>query len=171
MDLQIFKKLNTWAIIVPALFGLWAVSASWSMWSSRNLADRQTRNVEQVMENARMILLMEKQAGARLADRTILEPFQGLASARQCARAASISESRLSQGKTTGRPASSRDGTVVRIQTYNIEGVRLLQIAQFVDFAERNFAETKCSDLAIERAPGKTRDNWKVNVALQCRGN
>ena len=171
MDLQIFKKLNTWAVIVPALFGLWAVSASWSMWSSRSLAERRTKNVEQVIKDARLILLMEKRAGAQLTGRTSLEPFKGMTSARQYARAASISESRLSQGKTTGRPASARDGTVVRIQTYNIEQVRLLQIAQFVDFAERNFAETKCSDLAIERAPGKTRDNWKVNVALQCRGN
>ena len=166
MDTDVFKQPRTWAIIVPVILAVWVLGALINMMDHRRQAQNRLNTSEDVIKNARIILNAMEDSGVQAMAVASVEEFKGLASARVCARAGLISESRVVRGMS-GDPVQEKNGSIRHRETYKLTNVKLEQIARFVDCAERLFSNVHCSQLTIERTRSKNPDSWDVTVSFQ----
>lgn len=166
MDTEILKQPRTWAIVIPVLLAVWAFGALINMLGHRSQAENLLDRSVGVIKDARLILNAMEESGVQAMDVASVAEFNGLASARVCARAGLISESRVIRGES-GNPMPQKNGSILHRETYKLKSVKLEQIARFVDCAERRFSNVNCSQLGIERARSKDRDSWDVTVSFQ----
>jgi hypothetical protein len=165
MNADILKKPSVWAIVVPVVLAIWAIQASVAMSSSKAAAKQKMESAKQVQENTRDIMEIVKLTGATLGG-AASNPFAGISSALLCAKAGQIPDLKISRGES-GKPQKQKDGSITHRETYKLDGVRLLQVVQFIDHAERNFYATRCAQLTLTASGGKSRDTWVANVTLE----
>jgi len=66
-------------------------------------------------------------------------------------------------------PEKQRDGTVIHGEHYQLNRVNLLQVIQFLDYAERNYAPLSCTNLTLE-VPSRgamSTDNWSAQLNIK----
>jgi len=164
-DIDTLKKPYVWAVLVPSVLTIWALVASATMFGQRREAIYQRNLNRDVQKNTQRIAQIRQ----KLSHTTMAgahRNFQGIASARDCARIARISEIQLSRAESY-KPQRQKDGSVLHRETYKLNKVRLLRIVQFIDYAERNFSSLTCTRLSITPVPSKTKDVWDANISIQ----
>ena len=168
MNISLLKKPGAWAIIVPVLLMFGTVSATLKMFSQRDKARNQWELTTKVQKDARQIIALLNQSGRGDLTGAALPHFQDKTSARLCAEVAGIPLSRLTRGESGGKPKKEKDGRILHRENYKLNRVPLLQIAQFVDYAERNFSSLSCTQLTLTSLMGeKDSDAWDATVSLQ----
>lgn len=167
MDTEIFKKPTTWAVIVPCVAFVLAIACTYNMFAERSEAKRVEDTSKDVFDSARYIMSMRNVVGQN-AEVETLRVFNGIESARECAAAAAIPESKFPRGESSN-PQQQNDGSFLRRDTYRLEQIRLMQIAFFVDYAERNYKDLVCTGLAIIKSHSRTRerDSWDLVANIQ----
>jgi hypothetical protein len=165
INADILKKPAVWAVAIPAILVLWMFFAAGAMLGAKTAAGQKTDSVRQVEKDTQDIQEILRQTGATLSGGSS-NPFKGISSALLCAKAGQIPDLKISRGESS-KPQEQKDGTVLHRETYKIDGVRLLQIVQFIDHAERNFYAVHCTQITLTASGGKSRDNWVANVTLE----
>ncbi len=145
---QYLRQPQTLAIAAPALLAIVLLMSFVHMRNTRQEARFQIQNVRDSMRYASQIkMLRDSSLG------TSGRNFSGISSVQECARAAGIAEENISRGESS-KPSSQPDGY-------------LLQIAKFIDHAERNYSDLQCTQLALIPTPGAgSRDNWSATLTL-----
>jgi len=155
------RQPRTLAIAVPFLLGILLLVFFVKMNTARSDAMFQIQNVQDSFRYASEIKKL-KDTNAGSAG----ENFSGISSVRNCAKFAGIAEENISRGESS-KPSSRQDGVVLHRETYKISRVSLLQIAKFIDCAERNYSDLQCTQLALIPTPGvKSHDNWSATLSL-----
>ena len=165
--LEMLKKPRLWSIVVPAVFFLWAISSTANMLNYRQKAKSRLEITNNVKSKARHIESILKRAGRGNKSGTSLNlDFDTVASSHQCAQAAAIPVALLSQGGSS-KPKLLKDGSLRHNENFNLTSVRLIQIAKFIDFAERNYSSLRCTKVTIKPIRGKKRDAWDATISFQ----
>ena len=166
-DRNMLKSRNVWAVLIPAVLAIWSIGATANMIQFRGDARDQIERTEEVQMNVRSIVSILKRSGrGDLLPASIDRSFQSITSARLCARAAGISESRWHLGESP-KPRQQKDGSLLHRETFKINGVKLIQIAKFIDFAERNYSSLNCSQVDIKPSRKKGKDSWDATINLE----
>lgn len=168
MQVDILKKSWLWAIIIPVLLLGWTIYAAAGMLSQRNKARTQMGAADDAQKYSRQIITLLNRSGRGDLTGSALPAFLGMDSARDCAQAAGIPLTSLTRGESGGKPKKDDQGRLLHRENYKLHRVRLLQIARFVDQAERNFASLSCSQLTLTAiGGGKNNDSWDATISLQ----
>jgi hypothetical protein len=123
------------------------------------------QEAQTVKRNADEIIAFRKSYQTDLPGGT-LRNFEGKTSAGACAKAAGIPLNRLVRGQSPA-PKTLKNGSTENTETYYLRSVRLVQAAEFVDYAERNFASLTCNHLSFIPFSGSKKDAWEVTVRLK----
>lgn len=167
IDRDSLKEPLVWAVIVPCVLFVGVVVAVFSLNNARAGYEKQAEKTEQVQVYARKVLKLMDEIGAANLPNAATRQFNPLTSARECAKAAFIREGKLLTGESR-KAKVQPDGTVVRGENYRIIGVRLLQIARFIDTAEGKYSSVNCTALTLTHSrASKVKDSWDVSVDLQ----
>ncbi len=166
MDTSFLKKFQVWAVVIPAVLGIWALTSTVKMASQRQATQKQQDLTLQTERSARGILRILAKSGNTNLPGGGSRNFDGVASARTCATQALIPESRLNRLESS-KPDRQKDGTILHSETYKLTGVSVLQTAQFIDVAERNYDLLNCTTLDLTPVRSKTRDSWDAAIRLQ----
>ena len=166
IDKNTFKQPQTWAVIVPAILFLWVLGALIAMNQAQAASDKQLASAEKVQADARMIVDLMQEIGAVNISDAMSRQFDPITSVRACAKAAFIPESKLPKGESFKSKVQS-DGSLLTRESYRLSGVRLLQVARFIDHAERDYSSVSCTQLAMTHARSKQKDSWDVTLDLQ----
>lgn len=167
IDRDSLKEPLTWAVIVPAVLFIWVLVSLFALNSAKAGYEKQAKKTEEVQKYAREILALMDEIGAANLPNAATRQFDALTSARACAKAAFIRDTKLLTGESRKAKVQS-DGSVVRGESYRINGVRLLQIARFIDHAEGNYSSVNCTALTLTHSrSSKVKDWWDVSVDLQ----
>ena len=172
MELQLNKELIRkpvfWAILIPAVLMVWTIPAALNMARHSGIKKRALSNIRSVEDNAQRILRLLGVKGTDLGtDSTGSQNlFTGKASAMACACIAEIPESRWPRGEAA-RPKPQKNGSILHTETYKLLGVKFLQIALFIDHAERHFTNVTCDNLTLTYAPANIKDSWDANIHLE----
>jgi len=167
MDKQNLKNPYVWVIIVAVLLGIWTLYSAAAMLSQRKIADKRRKTCQEVLKQAEEILLHKRLTGNAVAGD--LRTFQGEASARECAGAASIPvTTRLQRGESVQKILKSGDRQYT--ETYKLHAVRLVQVALFIDYAETNFTSVNCVHTQLIPASVTAKDSWDVTISLRYIG-
>ena len=165
MNRALLRDRRLWMVGVPAVLGLAVLVSLSQMAGAKRAAKGQAATAAEVNKDARRIVTLLRQSGQALGDGD-LPRFLGAASATECAKAAKI-PIRLVQQVSSSVPQKMRDGQVEHQERYTLQGVRLLQVALFIDCAEQHYAKLTCSNLMLTALQGKTPDSWLTVVTLK----
>ena len=168
MDTEKLKKPQTWAVIIPALMTLFALYSVVHFFNLRNEAADLNGFAENALIAADNILALHAQFGSSPLTGASARKFTGVDSALECAQNAKITSGRLNQLASTN-PEKQRDGTVIHGENYQLNRVNLLQVIQFLDYAERNYAPLSCTNLTFE-VPSRgamSTDNWSAQLNIK----
>ena len=167
MNRAVLQDRRLWMIGIPAVLVLAALVSLNHMAGAKRSALGQVTTAAEVDKNAAKIIRLRVQSGQAGALGNGDRPrFLGAASATECAEASKI-PIRLVQQVSSPEPQRTRGGQVEHQERYTLQGVRLLQVAQFVDYAEQHYANLKCSNLVLTALEGKTPDSWSAVVTLK----
>lgn len=167
MDKQNLKNPFVWVITAAVLLGIWTLYSTATMLDQRQKADKRGKTSQEVLKQAEEIRRHQRHTGNTVAGD--LRTFQGEASARECARAASIPvTSRLQRGESKQKILKS--GERQYTETYRLHAVRLVQVALFIDYAETNFTSVECDHLQLIPTSVTAKDSWDVTVSLRYIG-
>ena len=172
MELQLNKELIRkpvfWAILIPALLLVWTIPVALSMAQHAATKKKALINIRAVEDNAQQILRLLGVKGTDLGTPGTESQnfFTGKASAMACVRFAQIPVSRWIHGEAA-RPKPQKDGSILHKETYKLLGVKFLQIAQFIDHAERHFSNVNCDNLTLTYAPANIKDSWDATIHLE----
>ena len=166
-DINRLKKPQSWAVIVPACLTIWALWATFNMMDRSGYAEAQVESARKTQKVALEIMArLREVGGGNLAD-TELQHFDLVTSAQQCADAAIIPLAKLLRGASSSGK-TRKDGSVQHNQNYRLNGVRMLQIAKFIDYAEQNYASLNCTKLDIVPSTSHDiKDSWDATISLQ----
>ena len=168
MDTEKLKKPKTWAVIIPTLMTLYALCSVFHFFSLRKEAADLTGYAQDALIAADNILALHVQFGSSPLTGGAAREFTGVESALECAQNAKITSGRLNQLASTN-PEKQRDGTVIHGENYQLNRVTLLQVIQFLNYAERNYASLSCTNLTFE-VPSRSAmstDNWSAQLNLK----
>ena len=165
-NIKLLKKARFWAVAVPCVLLVWTVVESAAVWSQSDEASKKLRQSQSVQEAAREIVAILRESGQGELGGAALREFDAITSARLCAEAAIISEERLLRGESS-KPKPQKDGSMLHRESYRLNGVHLLQVAKFIDYAERNFSSLNCTELTLTPLRSKSKDAWDANIDLQ----
>ena len=168
MDTELFKKPQTWAVIIPALMALFALYSVFHFYSLQKETDDLTGYAEDARITADNILAVHAQFGSSPLTAAAARQFTGVDSALECAQNAKISTGRWKQMANIN-PENQRDGTIILGENYQLNRVNLLQVIQFLDYAEKNYASLNCTNLTLD-VPGRgamSTDNWSAQLTLK----
>ena len=164
MDKQNLKNPFVWLLTVIVLLGIWTLYSTASMVSQRQKSQKRWKICQEVLDQADEIRLHQRRTGKDTTD--IVRIFQGESSARECAEAAEIPvTTRLQQGESVQKKLKT--GEYQYTETYRLHAVRLLQIAQFLDHAETNFASVDCVLVDLTPASATAVNSWDVTIRLR----
>lgn len=163
---ETFKQPQTWAVLIPALLCLWALSSLAAMNSAGSSADKQIEQSQKAQADARQIRAIMKETGAVNLPGATSREFDTFTSVRACAKAAFIPETKLPKGESH---ASTRqaDGSYLTRESYSINTVSLLQLARFIDHAENDYVSVTCTNLTLNHARSKLKDAWDATLDIQ----
>ena len=164
-DINSLKKPSLWAVAIPIILTIWALAATAAMFAQREKALDKKHTADTTQKKAQQILALRKTLGANLAGSSS-KNFQGIISARLCAKFATIAENRLTRAESP-RPQLQKDGSTLHRENYRINNIRLIQIVKFIDYAERNFFSVSCNQLTITPVRSKTKDSWDATIHIQ----
>ncbi|KPK76310.1 MAG: hypothetical protein AMJ79_07120 [Phycisphaerae bacterium SM23_30] len=166
MDQQILKKPQIWAVVIPVLASLLALYATVDALSLRKNARKLIKDADDAAQKADDILTLLDQFGDSRLIGVDSRKFNDVVSARECAAAAGISSTQMERLAGV-KSQKQKDGTILQGERYLLQNVSLLQVVQFIDYAERNFSSLNCSflDLTPIRS-AKTKDSWKAQLTL-----
>lgn len=168
LDMGTMKKPQTWAVIIPVLLLIWAAEATVSMHGKRATAQNTIRTASQMGGIANDIDIMIKKAGGDASAAAQLEDFDLVTSTLKCAEAAAISPNRLSRGDSSAPKKQKNSTSLQYTENLKLTGVRMMQLAKFIEYAERNFSSLTCDQLSIVPSHGqKTKDTWDVTVTFR----
>ena len=165
IDKELLYKPYFWAICVPAFLGLWAIAVAFTLNNAHDKATRSIKNARDTDENGREILHYLTRSGKLGLEGGIGKAFEGVKSARECARVARIPEARLVRLESS-KIKSLKSGKQLHRETYKLSKVKLLQIALFIDNAEQSYLNVSCHDLSMVFVKGKGKDLWEATVYL-----
>ena len=168
MDTELLKKSQTWAVIIPALMTLFALYSVFHFYSLQKEADDLTGYAQDARIAADNILAVHAQFGSSPLTGAAARKFTGVDSALECAVNAKIPNGRWKQMSNTN-PEKQRDGSVVYGVNYQLNRVNLVQVIQFLDYAEKNYAALNCTNLTLE-VPSRgamSTDNWSAQLNLK----
>jgi len=166
--METMKKPRTWAIIIPVLLFLWAAEATISMHGNRADAESAGRFAREMGGIADDIEVTIKKAGGDALAASQSKDFDLVTSALKCAEAAAISSSRLSRGDSSAPKKQKNSTRLQYTENLKLTGVRMMQLAKFIEYAERNFSSLTCDQLSIVPSHGqKTKDTWDVTVTFR----
>jgi hypothetical protein len=167
MDKQNLKKPYVWVVAVAVILGIWTLYSTAAMLDQRQKTDKRWQKCREVLQQAEEIQLYQRRAGNAVAGD--LRTFQGEASARECAHAASIPvTTRLQRGESTQKILKS--GERQYTETYKLHAVRLVQVSLFIDYAETNFTSLDCVHLQLIPSSITAQDSWDVTIGLRYIG-
>ncbi len=167
MDKQNLKNPYVWMIGVAILLGIWTLYSTAALLDQRQKADKREKTCREVLKQAEEIQRYQRQAGNAVAGD--LRTFQGEASARECAHAASIPvTTRLQRGESVQKILKS--GERQYTETYKLHAVRLVQIALFIDYAETNFTSLECVHIQLTPSSVTAQNSWDVTITLRYIG-
>ncbi|MCP4707256.1 MAG: hypothetical protein GY869_01410 [Planctomycetes bacterium] len=168
MDTEQLKKPQTWAVVIPAGMTLIALYLVFNFYSLKKEAADFNKYAGNALVATKDILDIHARFGTSpLAGNTARE-FIGVDSALECARNAKISSGRWKQLASTNSE-KQRDGAVILGENYQLNQVNLLQVIQFLDYAEKNYAALSCTNLTLE-VPSRgamSTDNWSAQLNLK----
>lgn len=170
LDKDLFRQPRFWQIAVPALLFLYAAGATFDMFAQKKNAQEQKSITENAYQHAREIKGILDKVGSQSTVTSETRAFDGVASARKCAQVADIPEVRLSRGESSS-PKKDKDGTVKIMESFKLRGVKLIQIARFVDFAEKNYDTLKCTQITITNSRNPKKDHWDADINMQYTKN
>ena len=167
MDKQNLKNPIVWVITAAVLLGMWTLYSTATMLDQRKKADKNGKECREVLKQTEEIQLYQRRAGNAVAGD--LHTFQGEASARECAHAASIPvTTRLQRGESVQKILKSGDRQYT--ETYKLHAVRLIQVALFIYYAETNFTSVDCIHTQLTPASITAKDSWDVTISLRYIG-
>ncbi len=167
IDANTFKKPQTWALLAPAILFFVAIFYTGSMASARKDATTAVERTQGVAEDLKTIRKILKSAGVDVTGNSTRKPFDVLTSYIECAKAAHITLSNLQRLSGTA-PRKLRNGGYEHVLNYKLNSVLMLQIAQFIDYAESNFEAVNCKMLIIVPSPNKKNiDSWDATIELR----
>jgi len=167
IDKTMLRRPSVWAVIIPVALGIWGIHSTVNMLRSQERAQRQTEETKEVCRNAQSIASIMKRLGRKkLGETPMFKSYDRVTSARQCARGALIPESKMQRIESFD-PKLTKDKTWLFRESYKLNGVKLLQIAKFIDFAERSFDSLNCTQVTIYPARVKRKDAWDATISLQ----
>ena len=167
MDKQNLKNPYVWMIAVGVLLGIWTLYSAATMLDQRQKADKRWNTCREVLDQAEEIRRHQRRTGKDVAGD--LRTFQGEASARECAGAASIPvTTRLQRGESVQKILKS--GERQYTDTYKLHAVRLIQVSLFIDYAETNFTSLDCVLLQLIPSSITAQDSWDVTITLRYIG-
>ncbi len=167
MNKENLKNPKLWSIVVPILLFFYAVSSTSAMFRERGLANNRIGSYSKVMKQASLIKSMREKKGDASGEYGSMY-FDGVDSANRCAQIALVLPGQFRRGEFS-KPTEQKDGTIEHRETYNLNGVKLLQVAQFIDYAERNFDGVRCTVLSVSHSQGKSKDNWDATLTIVYR--
>ena len=166
LDKQSLKRPDFWAVVVPIILFLWLVFVAFGLADAREESSGRLADMDKVSADmAKIRKIIAEAGGADLSGGSIGD-FEGISSARKCAEAAKIKEDRLSRLESM-RPRIEKGDRVVYHETYRLDHVNILQVARFIDFAERGFYKVNCAQLFLVKARTKQKDSWDATVDFQ----
>jgi hypothetical protein len=167
MDKENLKNPFVWIVTVIVLLGVWTLYSTASMMGQRTKSQKRWKTCREVLRQVDEIRLHQRRAGTDVTD--VVRTFQGESSARECAEAAEIPvTTRLQQGESVQKKLKT--GEYQYTETYKLHAVRLLQIAQFLDHAETNFASVDCVLVDLTPASATAVNSWDVTIRLRYTG-
>ncbi|MHA1565361.1 MAG: hypothetical protein ACTSX7_08630 [Alphaproteobacteria bacterium] len=166
MDRESIRKPQTWAVLVPVILSIWVLASLIAMNRAQAACKEQERETNTAQGYARDILAMMAEIGEDNLPGARSGEFDPIASVRACAEAAFIRESKLSKGESF-KPKEQADGNLLIRESYRINGIRLLQIARFIDHAEGDYSSVTCTQLNLTHARSKQKDAWDATLDIQ----
>ncbi|MBN1765711.1 MAG: hypothetical protein JW860_10670 [Sedimentisphaerales bacterium] len=167
MDIQKLKQPKTWGVAIPFILTIWALISTFSMMNARTQAQNQIQNTQKIWEESNSIVTILKKAGQDdTGDITLQGSFDRVGSVLQSAKHALIVESKVERVESSS-PKIQKDGSLLYRETYNLKNVKLLQIAKFIDYAERSFSSTSCTHITIIPSRNMRQDSWDANITFQ----
>ena len=166
IDKETLKQPQTWALLIPSILLIWTITSTHAMVKVGRVAERNAKSARKVHNNAQKIRVILEELGERNVSGAMVGEYDAITSVRDCAKAAMIPESKLSKGESS-KPKLQKDGSVLYRDEYRFIGIRLLQLARFIDHAERNYTSVTCTKLSMDDAKGKRKDSWDATVDLQ----
>ena len=122
-DINQLKKPQSWAVIIPVVLIIWALGATLGMMDRSAYADTQVASARKTQQVALEIMTRLRQTGGDLSQNQ-LQYFDLVVSARQCAEAALIPISKLSQGDSSSGK-TRKDGSIQHNQNYQLNSDRV----------------------------------------------
>ena len=166
-DRNMLKNRTVWAVLIPAVLAIWSIAATANMIHYRGETRDQIERTEEVEMNVRSIVSILKRSGrGDLLPSSIDRGFESITSARLCAKTAGISESRLYRGESP-KPKLQKDGSLLHRETFKINGVKLVHIAKFIDYAERSYSSLNCPQVIIIPSRKKGKDSWDATINFE----
>jgi len=168
MNTELLKKPQTWAVIIPTLTILFALYSVFQCLSRKKDAAELNGHTNNALIAADNILALHKQFGSSPLTGVAARNFTGVDSALACSQNAKIPSGRLSRLASTNSE-NQRDGSILHGENYQLDRVNLLQVIQFIDYAERSYASLSCTNLTLE-VPSRgalSTDNWSAQLNLK----
>ncbi len=173
MDIQIDRDTIRhplfWAVVIPILLLGVTVYLYYNLSDTRRLALRQQETADEILKHVEAIKHLRQRVSLTDSDSELpytIREFNSISSARVCAEHAYIGTSKIER-ISVGTPKKQKDGSELISEKYNIKNVKLIEIAMFIDHAERQFDSVRCSQVAINHSRNKGRNTWDANIDLQ----
>ncbi len=165
MNWDIVRTPRFWAVVLPPLLALWAGISLFKMFDARQEMQRTANYRAEVQRNAALILSARdsgKGGGIKAAFVPVTSPLES-------ARKAGIQETRLSRGESS-LSSQAKSGAAQNRENYNLTGVRLMQLATFIDHLENDYADVNCTQINLTPIRTGGKDNWDVSIELRYTG-
>ena len=163
---QILNKPQTWAVIIPVLAAILVIYTSVNAFGLRRQASAITKSAHEIDVLARDIINFHQQFSDSRLIGAGSRNFAGLKSALECAQNAGIPRNRLTR-LSRNKPQIQKDGGVLQGENYQLQLVTLVQVVQFLDYAERNFSSLSCPSFDLSPVRGASSpDTWTVRVQI-----
>ena len=163
---QLLNKPQTWAVIMPVLIAILVIYTSVNALGLRRQANEFTKIADETDNLARNIINIHKDFGDSRLIGAASRNFVGIKSALECAQNAGIPRNRLTR-LSRNKQQVQKDGRILQGEHYQLQLVTLVQVVQFLDYAERNFSSLSCPSLDLTPVRGaKSPDTWTVRVQI-----
>ena len=165
INYDILKKPMAWSIIVPGVLLIWMlISLSGMVYSKDNWRRSQT-SLEKTLGYKKEILSLLKKSGTDTPTASI-QNYDGLDSALVCADYAEIDNASIKRKQTSAPKQERGSDRWLYHESYDLSSVKLLQIAKFIDYAERNFSSLYCKKLDIRPASDNKKNSWDAAITF-----
>ena len=166
LNREILRRPTVWAVTLLAFLALWAVSSAMASHRAHKEKERALAQARTVHFDTQRVLRELRRRGMLGLDSVTGDPFDGLASARQCARQAGIQDRQMNRLESP-KVKKLKNGDILHRETYKLSYVQLANVAKFIDFAENGFPDVSCYDVSLLNLKVKDKkDRWEATIYL-----